>query len=96
MDKMKRYEKALKLCSAVLKIEENNGEALANRADAYLSMEEFEKAKHDFKKAHDTDNQNQRVRFSLFFHVLSLFSLTIQLIRTVNSMLKDIARQRPC
>jgi tetratricopeptide (TPR) repeat protein len=59
---MKRFEKALKLCSQVLQIQENNGEALANRADAYLSMDEFEKAKHDFKKAHDNDNQNQRVR----------------------------------
>ena len=72
---MKRYEKALKLCSAVLKSEENNGEALANRADAYLSMDEFEKAKHDFKKAHDTDNQNQRVRFPPFFP--SSFSFSI-------------------
>ena len=58
---MKRFEKALKMCSNVLEIDERNGEAFANRGDAYLTMDEFEKAKHDFKSAHDIDSQNQRV-----------------------------------
>lgn len=57
---MKRYEKALKVCGIVIQLDEMNGEALANRADAYMSMDEFEKARNDFKSAHDTDNQNQR------------------------------------
>ena len=62
---MKQYEKALKFCNLALKFDENQAEILANRADCFLSMDEFEKAKNDFKKAHDMDTQNQRVRLSL-------------------------------
>ena len=80
---MKRFEKALKMCSAVLQLDENNGEAFANRGDAYLSMDEFEKAKHDFKSAHDTDSQNQRVQCPV--------RLTL-----ICSTWRDSERQRPC
>ena len=67
---MKRYEKALKYCTLALKENENQGLILANRADCFLSMDEFEKAKNDFKKAHDMDNQNQRVR--LYYNTIIL------------------------
>ncbi|KAJ3371628.1 hypothetical protein HDU91_005083 [Kappamyces sp. JEL0680] len=56
---MKKHKETIDYCSRVIDVQDN-GNVRANRADAYLAQDDFEKAKVDFKAAHDTDSQNSR------------------------------------
>ena len=45
----------------MLDIEKENLDARINRAQSYLALEDFEKAKQDFSEAHEMDRSNQKV-----------------------------------
>jgi DnaJ family protein C protein 3 len=60
---MKKYNEAISFASKVLELDPDLNEPRIIRGEAYLEIDEFEKAKNDFKAAHDQDRQNQRVIF---------------------------------
>jgi tetratricopeptide (TPR) repeat protein len=62
----KNYENAINFCSKVLNIQEELLEARILRAESYLAIDEFEKAKNDFQQAYESDRQNERVVSCLF------------------------------
>lgn len=74
---MKKWSDTVTACTIALDLNEgHSNEALANRGDAYLNQEEFEKAKHDYQKAAESDQQNRRVYlFDVFLFNCVLFSM---------------------
>ena len=57
----KKAELALDWCSRVLQLDENNVDALVNRAEAYMEKEDYQEAMADYKKAHEVDRNNRKV-----------------------------------
>jgi len=58
-------EEALEACNEVLEVEEQNIEALCDRAEAYIANEQFEEAVNDYKKATETDGNYRRAQEGL-------------------------------
>ncbi|KAJ1545723.1 DnaJ sub C member 3, partial [Nowakowskiella sp. JEL0078] len=56
-----KKKEAIFWCSKSLEIDSDNVDSLYYRAEAKLDAEEYDEAIRDFQKAHDLDQQNQRV-----------------------------------
>ncbi|CAG8438256.1 580_t:CDS:2 [Ambispora leptoticha] len=59
---LKNGHKAIKWCSSTLNLDPENLDALINRAEAYILIEDYEAAIRDYTKAHEIDGRDERVK----------------------------------
>ncbi|XP_070539398.1 dnaJ homolog subfamily C member 3-like [Ptychodera flava] len=64
LSKNKDAERALVVCSEILENDENNLDALCDRAEAYIANEQYEEAINDYQRAKDVED-NQRTKEGL-------------------------------
>jgi DnaJ family protein C protein 3 len=58
---IKNHDNVISYCTKVLDINSDFVDARIFRAEAFLTKDEFEAAKNDFRTVHEADGQNQRV-----------------------------------
>ncbi|XP_051982791.1 dnaJ homolog subfamily C member 3-like [Xyrauchen texanus] len=63
--KMKSAEKAVDICSEAHQREPRNIHILRDRAEAYILLQEYEKAVEDYQEAQEFDQNNQEIREGL-------------------------------
>ncbi|XP_051995464.1 dnaJ homolog subfamily C member 3-like [Xyrauchen texanus] len=63
--KMRSAEKAVDICSEAHQREPQNIHILRDRAEAYILMQEYEKAVEDYREAQEFDQENQELREGL-------------------------------
>ncbi|XP_064638732.1 dnaJ homolog subfamily C member 3-like [Lineus longissimus] len=59
------FEKALKICSKIIENDENNIDALCDRAEAYLANDMLDDGMNDYQQAHNIDQNNRRAEEGL-------------------------------
>ncbi|CAG8435095.1 2936_t:CDS:2, partial [Ambispora gerdemannii] len=59
---LKDGHKAIKWCSSALNLDSENIEALINRAEAYILIEDYEAAARDYSKALEINSEDERVK----------------------------------
>lgn len=62
---MKRSEEALDMCSEAHQLNPQNIHILKDRAEAYIQLQDYEKAVEDFQEAREFDSENQEIREGL-------------------------------
>ncbi|XP_076454267.1 dnaJ homolog subfamily C member 3-like [Babylonia areolata] len=63
--RMGSIKNALELCNQVLEMDPENIDALIDRAEAYITNEEYDKAISDYQKANEIDPDSRRVKEGL-------------------------------
>jgi DnaJ family protein C protein 3 len=58
---LKDAKQTISFCTKVLKLDENNIDALAARGEMYIQEEDYEAAQRDYSKAHGIDQNNRKI-----------------------------------